>query len=126
VGDLVTTSFHYVRVYRPVEVYEYEIEVDEDLIGLEDESDACVTPSISALREALRRAKAGENREEISAEEFVALDWDEANVMHTAVLLGGFEAKLREIEKVLSESKGMEEGAKARILALLAEIGGWR
>lgn len=71
---------YFVRVYRPAALYEYEVEVDPDLIGMEDESmrDVSDDPATHAMRIALRKAKAGEleQRDNLEAE-FVAILVDE-------------------------------------------------
>lgn len=72
----------YVKVYKPAAVFEYEIEVDPDLIGLDDEENVHDAPSTYALRTAIKKAKAGELAQTDNIdEEFVALVHDE-QTMH--------------------------------------------
>lgn len=80
---------YFVRVYRPAAVYEYEVEVDPDLIGLDDEENVSDDAATYALRTAIRRAKAGELEERDGLEEeFVALIHDDVSIrVKTAQLL---------------------------------------
>jgi len=74
-------SSFYVRVYRPAVMHEFEIEVDEDLIGLDDETQVNNSPAREALRLALQRARTGEGEQtDRMEEEVVALLWTRASI----------------------------------------------
>jgi hypothetical protein len=87
----VASELYFVRVYRPEALYEYEMEIDPDLIGLDDEREAESTdPKREALRLALRRARAGDGEQTRGIrEEYIALLWDEVSKLTTFAVLEG-------------------------------------
>lgn len=83
------SELFYIRVYRPAGMHEFEVEVDPDLIGLDDEGEVDSSPAREALRQAIRRARAGEDLQRNVQEEFVALVWDETDRLTTYALTEG-------------------------------------
>lgn len=77
------SNLMYVKVYKVIEVY--ETEVDEEDLG--DDEYVLGRP---ALREALRRVKAGEIEAGPVDCEFVALAWDEVAKVSAAALVIDF------------------------------------
>jgi len=116
-----SSELFYVRVYRPSEVFECEVEVDPDLIGLDDESEAENTdPKREALRLALKQAKSGRGKQVPGAgEEFVALIWNEENVLSTHTLLRSSE-KLRRLKEMTEDPVyGLMPDVRLKFLEIL-------
>lgn len=80
----------YVRVYRPIAVYELEVEVHPDVIGLDDERAVHDSPAREALRQAIIRVRDGKVEPQTGHEleqEFVALIHDEESMQLTTAEL---------------------------------------
>jgi len=77
----------YVKVYRTAAVAELELEDDDLAVGAANSTelppDGEEEGPRALLREALRRARAGELDWDPPDEEFVALSWDDGNVLRT-------------------------------------------
>ncbi len=112
----------YVKVYKPMAVYEYDIEVHPDLIGLDDETQTNNSPKTEANRIALQKAKRGEDEQTDVSNEMIALNWDDVGVLSIFALDNGKQdiAELRELllehapeaEAVFNKLKEMENGSR--------------